>query len=544
MLRNLVLATALASLAAAGLIAFGHTLRASSTPAAPAPWPMFHHDAQHTGVQFDGAGNIISTTGPIVRWKFKVTEPAPVATQTDSYAGVYYRWTSSFPLADLDGDGTLEVIVTTPDGTSDPDRVIALKDTPTDTERVRPLWIYTAPVTYAYTDTRKGFDTYSPVVGRVGNRTLVVFSTKDGFIRALDGATGQLVWQFDLQRRTEDGPMLADLYGDGSQQIIITTDCRSLASTACPNPSEQAMLYALPLTTTSIVTPLWSMPYPYKIDSSEPAIAALDPDHPNPKQIILGTWGGELLVAWPGDVGAVVTASLNLHSLDASVPLTYTPVIRTSPLVWDWGEGATAVFGWLPTDEQAGYARLSAVGIRADVVGGVVTFTQRWMRADFDVWKSSPTLLPISGSLPLIVAGYGLALPPASQSGTVGACYYESVFGGAVAFDYQGHVRWNHDFRAEGRVAGNVRASAAVAQLDGDGRMKVILPVGCYGALYAYDQDGAPEWNLQLGPRSQGSPSIGDLGGDGKLDVVLSSYDGYVWALSGGARSYLPAITK
>jgi len=282
------------------------------------------------------------------------------------------------------------------------------------------------------------------------------------------------------------------------------------------------------------------------MDSSEPAMADLDPDDgTSRKAIIMGTWGGELLAVWRNDVGVVVTNSLALRTLGTPFPISYTPVIRTSPLVWDWGEGATAVFGWLPTDNEAGYARLSAIGLRANMATGVVTFTNRWTREDFDDWKSSPTLLPISGSLPLIVTAYGLALPPNSQSGTVGACYYDSVFGGSVAFNHQGQVVWNHDFRAEGRVEGNVRGSAAVANLANDGRMKVVLPVGCYGKLYGYDgPSGNLEWSLQLGPRSQGSPSIGDLDGDGRLDLVLSSYDGYVWALSGGTRLHLPLVAR
>lgn len=47
-------------------------------------------------------------------------------------------------------------------------------------------------------------------------------------------------------------------------------------------------------------------------------------------------------------------------------------------------------------------------------------------------------------------------------------------------------------------------------------------------------------WSFPLGPRSQGSPSVSDIDGDGKVEIVLNSYDGNVWVL-GEWQASLPA---
>src|SRR5207249_1135314 len=126
--------------------------------------PMFHRNEHHTGVITDAVGDILPG-GPLVRWKYRVTDELTSTADMD-----YYRWTTTFPLGDLDGDGTLEIIVTSPDVFSPvvatlnavpvPDRIIALKDTPGQSPPFRVLWIYTSTLPAG----QSSFDTYSPAL--------------------------------------------------------------------------------------------------------------------------------------------------------------------------------------------------------------------------------------------------------------------------------------------------------------------------------------------------------------------------------------------
>jgi outer membrane protein assembly factor BamB len=105
------------------------------------------------------------------------------------------------------------------------------------------------------------------------------------------------------------------------------------------------------------------------------------------------------------------------------------------------------------------------------------------------------------------------------------------VTGGVVMFDLLGALTWTQDFSpAEGAVGG----SAAVADIDSDGNLEAVIALGCGGRLIAFDAlTGTQEWSFPLGDRTYGSPSIGDLDGDGFAEIVIGSYDGMVTALGG-----------
>jgi outer membrane protein assembly factor BamB len=475
---------------------------------------MFHHDQYHTGLAA-GTGNIDPATGPVIRWSQAVVPPPVPLT---------IRWASSFPLGDLDGDGTLEVVVTSPEGAESlSPRLVVLKDTPGQDPPVRELWSFVLPQRPGETG---GVDQYSAALADADGDGLldVIFSARDGFVRAVKGSTGELIWQYQTNRVMEAGPMVGDLDGDGSLEVIQLTDC---PIGDCPPPPGSGMLLVFAADPSSDGTenpPLWTVDLGAKSDSGEPAIADLDPSDGQDRQaLIFGSWGGKLTVMWRTPSGEVVRRDLELRTLDPSTPHDLTPVVRTSPLVVDVEGRPTVIFGWMPNWQDYLTAHLSAVGLTADMAAGTVDFEPLWTTND-DIWKSSPAWAPSAG--PVVLGGTGIGESPSGGF----AC--EVVQGGVVARDLQGNLAWSVESFGPGR--GDLRGAAAVADIDGDGALEAVIGLGCGGSLYAFDAaTGTQEWSIDLGPKTFSSPSIGDLDGDGTLEIVVASYDGNVYALGG-----------
>ena len=374
MLRRLFVVIASAIVFIIAALALAKPASPQSPFVTPSPWLMFHRDERHTGVITNTKGNINSASGPFVRWKYKVTDPP--ASDDDLKV---YRWYSSFPLGDLDGDGTLEVIVTTPDNTSFANRIIALKDQPNQNPPVQAIWTYTHTT---LPPGGWGLDQYSAaLVDADGDGLLdVVYASKDGFVRALKGTNGQPIWEYQTNHFIEAGPMIADLNGDGKLEVIAVTDCAP-ASTCVSNPGTKIadgtlFVFTATFTNTLINTPAWSVDFPAKIDSAEPAMADIDPnDGQNVKVIVVGSWAGRLYLVWRNPTtGNVISHSLELAPL-GSHSSSSTPAVRSSPLLMQVGSEWRTVFGWMPDPGNGQSARISAIQLEANILSGTASFT-------------------------------------------------------------------------------------------------------------------------------------------------------------------------
>lgn len=101
-------------------------------------------------------------------------------------------------------------------------------------------------------------------------------------------------------------------------------------------------------------------------------------------------------------------------------------------------------------------------------------------------------------------------------------------------FDCAGGLRWNRE------TSGRVASSPAAWDMNGDGRMEIF--VGNEAALvWGFDCNGnnLPGWPRNLPPARAceqagcfSSPAIGDINGDGAMEIVIGCWGMYVWAFN------------
>jgi len=82
-------------------------------------------------------------------------------------------------------------------------------------------------------------------------------------------------------------------------------------------------------------------------------------------------------------------------------------------------------------------------------------------------------------------------------------------------------------------TGGGVSSSPAIGDIDGDGKLDVIVGSGDT-KVYAIRGDGTLLWSFSTGGFVSSSPAIGDIDGDGKLDVIVGSRDNKVYAIKTG----------
>ena len=318
----------------------GLPVKVSASPPATNDWPMFKGNLEHTGVAYPGLCGILT---PVASWKF------------ETGLKIY----SSPTIADLDGDGSSEVVVTAEDVGVTPmvGKVFVLNsDGSVKWEYELNHWVCSSPTLVDIngdgvldviftTNTNapgipaeiyaiSGTSSISNIIvlwhsslGAGGRKEVTAATIPDldgdglpeivvaggyydagkwkGRIFALKGTDGTILWQYDIDKVSNVRPAIADIDGDDSIEIVFGSD--------------EGYIYAL----NHDGSELWKYNAGAIIYSS-PAIADIDVD--GVLDVVVGSWDGKVhalsgfngspLAGWPFSTGAVVFSSPGIANID------------------------------------------------------------------------------------------------------------------------------------------------------------------------------------------------------------------------------------
>jgi len=181
-------------------------------------------------------------------------------------------------------------------------------------------------------------------------------------------------------------------------------------------------------------------------------------------------------------------------------------------VLWKYGEGFTARLASTPSAgdlDGDGALELVVAGGGGNLVCLEAEGTLKWRRAlTGEVEWSAPVVADLQGDgTPEVIVG------------TQGAHLY--CLAGA-----NGSVLWE-------REPGWIGGLLAAADLDGDGRREILLPLG--RALQCLDDRGEKRWEFTQ-PVACNAASVGDLDGDGKPEIVAAFDDRRVACLDAAGK--------
>jgi outer membrane protein assembly factor BamB len=307
-----------------------------------------------------------------------------------------------------------------------------------------------------------------------------------------------VLWQQDLQSLLESSPTVADLRGDGRDEIIIAGREEIFALDAHGKALWHWRTKARFMTYPAVLTRPGRPALIYAADNGG-LLTCLDGTGKEVWHAQLNgpsSWSASVLCDLDGNGQTAVIQTDEPGTVWAFAAL-------TGEVLWQSrvkGRPVSPAVGDLDGDGKPEIVVATGEGVVTAFKGDGQVLWQR------DIGGSSPTW---ATSAPILFAGSdGRARVAAASSA-----------GELFCLDSEGAILWRRPTR------GAAASSLSVGDLDLAGRADICL-VTQIGVIYRFDEDGRVIWEIDMQGRSLAPGAMVDLDGDGKLEYVLCTQNG------------------